>query len=95
MSGQSLPETRKIAQQLSNNAKLARTGPRETALASVRDDNPSTALVANFGTGVRPEIKADTKNQLFSNYKPKGKNPSAASLGNIFGFMNGDEEMFG
>lgn len=95
MSGQSLPETRQIAQQLSNNAKLARTGPGETALASVRDDNPSTALVANFGTGVRPEIKADTKNQSFSNYEAKGKYASAESLDSLFDFMDGDEEIFG
>ena len=95
MSGQSLPETRHIAQQLSNNAKLARTGPGETALAPTRANNPLTALVANFGQGVRPEFKADTKNQSFTSFEAKGKYPSPTSLDGIFDFMDGDEEIFG
>lgn len=95
MSGQSLPETRQIAQQLSNNAKLARTGPDEIALAPTRANNPLTALVVKFGQGAKPEFKRDNDNQLFSNYTPKGKYASAESLDSIFDLMDGNEERFG
>ena len=93
MSGQSLPEMRKIALELSISTE--RTGPGETPLAPTRANNPLTALVGNFGQGVRPESKAVTNNQSSTSFKPNGKDASLASLNGIFDFMDGNEEMFG